>query len=456
MNSTGADTYCSGLFSDVTPAGGTRPTDIFGAALSVVKNPSNNVANIFKNHIGTSPPFTALSAAPNDWTMTIAYSHATGPLTEAYISTIDQQGNLWGTYEYQASILKFSPQLAPLVNVSLYPFDGTTADPSIENTGRKTGVLSIDPSGNLWFASGFSLDINTGQFDNATGAIFELDTNGNVLSPSTGYTSGGIVNPWTAMADTNGFIWVGNYGYYNDNSGTFHNLGGDVSLLSPTGSAQSPSSGWNVSNGFLPGVINFDANHNAWVTNSRSATLLEFPPLTTGTGLSNPAPGTALAIPKSAFDIVFDTQSQGWFAYGSGIGEINTTGAVTNTTITSGSGLTSAAELAVDASNRIWVYNQNAAANGGTCSGITLSVFSGGSGLGAPLSNIALGTDIAACSFIGATGFLIDNAGSILIENGQVQSYYVGPYLYGYDGLIRFVGLATPTKTPNTGPPQAP
>jgi hypothetical protein len=265
-----------------------------------------------------------------------------------------------------------------------------------------------------------------------------------------------------AMADTNGYVWAGSYGYYDDAMGNFYNLGGDVSLLSPTGAAESPSTGWNVSKAFRPGLINFDANHNAWVTNTQAANLLEFPALTTGTGVSNPAPATLVTIPATATDIVFDTQNQGWFTYGSvgEIGKIDSSGAVTNTVISSGSGLISAAELAIDASNRIWVYNQNAASNSGECAGVTLSVFSGGSGGGAPLSTIALGSDIAACSYFGATGFLIDNAGSILVENVEAQSSYSGGYLYGFGegegGLTRFVGLATPTKTPNTGPPQAP
>ena len=53
-----------------------------------------------------------------------------------------------------------------------------------------------------------------------------------------------------AMADTNGYIWVGNYGYYDDNQGNFYKLGGDVALLNSSGTAESPSTGWNVSLAF--------------------------------------------------------------------------------------------------------------------------------------------------------------------------------------------------------------
>ncbi len=50
VNSNGTDTNCSGLFTDITPMGGTKPSDTFGAALMMVKNPGYNVANIYMNH----------------------------------------------------------------------------------------------------------------------------------------------------------------------------------------------------------------------------------------------------------------------------------------------------------------------------------------------------------------------------------------------------------------------
>jgi sugar lactone lactonase YvrE len=127
--------------------------------------------------------------------MTITYSESVGPLAGANISTIDQKGNLWGALHYQEAVLKFAPDFTPLVNVNLYPFDGTPDDPGFQDTGRKTGVMSIDPSGNLWFASNFSLNFNTGFEDNPSGAIFELDPNGKVLSGAYGYTRGGVYNP---------------------------------------------------------------------------------------------------------------------------------------------------------------------------------------------------------------------------------------------------------------------
>ena len=142
---------------------------------------------------------------------------------------------------------------------------------------------------------------------------------------------------------------------------------------------------------------------------------------------------------------------------GGALGEVYPTQLLGSTSIT-GSGLISPSELAVDASNRIWTLNLDHSLNGGYCPKATLAVFSGGTGGGAPLSPIALGSDVGGCLLLGPEGFLIDNAGSVLVDDVLAKGYLdpsTGAY-YGQAGLTRFVGLATPTKTPNTGPPQTP
>jgi len=397
--------------------------------------------------------------------MTITYADSynnLGPLAGANITTIDQQGNLWGN-EYSQTIVEFSPKLVPLVNVSMDPLPNTNIVP-IFSEGPKTGVMSIDPSGDLWFAA--SVVGNTSsQRTEPEGAIYELGPTGNLLSPTTGYTSGGIVNPLTAMADTNGLVWVSNLGSYLNASNTDTVLGGDISLLSSSGTPYSPAAGWNVSQSFSPGITNFDGSHNAWVINTAATQLFSFPATITGSGPANPA--TIINLPGYADDIVFDTTGQAWFLVDSSyesssndtLGYLSSTGALQSSSI-SGGGLVHGSELAVNASNRIFVNNLNfnAAASPGFCPAVTLTIFSGGAGGGAPLVPYALGSDIAACNLVGSVsgGFLIDNAGSVLLDNATVQSSYSNNSLNGFAGLIRFVGLATPTKTPNTGPPQAP
>jgi hypothetical protein len=109
VNSNGIDASCSSLFADFTPAGGTVPADTFGAALSVVRNPGNNVANIFTKHVGATPPFPALAAGPNDWTMGITYS------TDNQSSVQLGTGTQW-TWRVASRLLRNSAsQIGPLL-----------------------------------------------------------------------------------------------------------------------------------------------------------------------------------------------------------------------------------------------------------------------------------------------------------------------------------------------------
>ena len=232
VNSTGIDGQCATLFNDAKP-GATAPTDTFAAALDIVQNPANNVSQLY-GLIPSSPPFVALTSAPADWTMTITYSEASGtasPLSGATIRTIDQEGKLWGSYQH-TNIAKFSPQLAPLLNFSLANLANSGTSPHFNDVNQKTGLVSIDPTGNLWVASSDTVNSVNMAVVNPTGSILEFDNSGNLLSTAAGYTGGGIVNPTMALADTNGYVWVGNEGFY-ESGNTTYNLGADVALLSP-------------------------------------------------------------------------------------------------------------------------------------------------------------------------------------------------------------------------------
>jgi outer membrane biosynthesis protein TonB len=92
VNSTGGSagdgTPCGLLFSIATPPGGSAPADTMTAALRIAQNPSNNVTEIFglaKTDTYFQP---ALTAAPNDWTLSLTYMVATpsiSPATGSYV-----------------------------------------------------------------------------------------------------------------------------------------------------------------------------------------------------------------------------------------------------------------------------------------------------------------------------------------------------------------------------------
>jgi hypothetical protein len=67
----GSMTPCGMLFTAATPPaqGATAPTDTIGAALDIALNPGNNASDIFNVGVAQGPFQTALSQAPNDWTI---------------------------------------------------------------------------------------------------------------------------------------------------------------------------------------------------------------------------------------------------------------------------------------------------------------------------------------------------------------------------------------------------
>ena len=75
INSTGGvandGSACGSLFAMSTPAGGSAPTDVVGALLNILKNPTQSVAGIF-NLAQASPPFQpAVASAPAKWVLPI-------------------------------------------------------------------------------------------------------------------------------------------------------------------------------------------------------------------------------------------------------------------------------------------------------------------------------------------------------------------------------------------------
>jgi hypothetical protein len=64
------ENYCSTLFSDATPSGGTLAADTTQAALYIAQNPSHNVSALF-GLIPPSPPFVALHTVPADFNVSL-------------------------------------------------------------------------------------------------------------------------------------------------------------------------------------------------------------------------------------------------------------------------------------------------------------------------------------------------------------------------------------------------
>jgi sugar lactone lactonase YvrE len=112
--------------------------------------------------------------------------------------------------------------------------------------------MAIDPSGNVWVS-------NMNQ-----SSLTELSSSGAATSPSTGYTGGGIVRPSGVAIDTSGNVWVANAqcgGAYPQASYI------SISEFSGSGAAISPSTGYTGGGVNFPCAVAIDASGNVWVAN---------------------------------------------------------------------------------------------------------------------------------------------------------------------------------------------
>jgi len=73
---TGSTTNCGMLFTDTTPYQGTAPSDTFGAALLLAKNPNQNVSTAFGLATTNGPFQPVMTSAPADWTVPLLPTNA--------------------------------------------------------------------------------------------------------------------------------------------------------------------------------------------------------------------------------------------------------------------------------------------------------------------------------------------------------------------------------------------
>ena len=157
-----SSTACSTLFSDVTPTGGTAPTDTLQAAVYMSLNPTSTNANGSSANLtalyGLSSgfaQFSGLSTQPTDWTLGITYgSNTTVAGAGTYLLydpehvANDASGNVWlanfNTTSTGNSVTELSATGTPLVQTLT----------TIYGTNRE---LAIDPSGNVWLPDSYGL-----------------------------------------------------------------------------------------------------------------------------------------------------------------------------------------------------------------------------------------------------------------------------------------------------------
>ncbi|MFI5304251.1 MAG: hypothetical protein ACHQYP_05575 [Nitrospiria bacterium] len=128
--------------------------------------------------------------------------------------------------------------MAAGITVNSFPVRNITK----ESLANPEGI-AVDPTGNIWVAN-YNDD-----------SVSKRDSNGKLLSPSLGFTGGGLNKPLGIAIDATGNVWVANYG---NNS---------VTKLDSSGKPLSPSSGFTVNGLNLPFSITIDTVGNVLVAN---------------------------------------------------------------------------------------------------------------------------------------------------------------------------------------------
>jgi streptogramin lyase len=395
VNSSG-DAVCAPLFNAAKTSQGT-PANTLDAALNIVRNPGTNVAGVFNAGSAQGPFQPVLSTKPNDWTMSITYGGcvpACGGLNQPGSLAIDSAGNVVVANYFGGVISKFSPAGVP---ASATGFAGLGLSQSYG--------ITIDGSDNAWVTNEQSV---TAANNYHAGSVTEFSSTGVELS-GYGYTGGGVYFPLAAAADSDGEIWVADYG------------SSAASLLAGDGSGISGSGGYGAAALPFTTAVAVDGSHNAWFAVQGGAARV-----TTAGAVNN---YSCCAEPAG---IAVDTAGNVWIAdySASSVVELLSTGSVANrVTVLGGTG--GPQGIAVDGSGNVWIstYRGNAVVELAGSSSAALSPPQG-YGLGASLNE--------------PFGLAVDASGNLWLSNA------------GANTLTQFVGLASPIKTPLLGPPVQP
>ncbi len=392
---------CSQLFSSTTTTGGSAPTNTLDAALNLVRNPGVNVAALYSQSTASSAFAPALSKAPSDWTMFINYTGA-GMNSPTGVG-VDATGNVW-VASYFSAVSEFSP-----TGNAIFA-NGITSGGLFHSYG-----LAVDAQNDIWVPN----EDSTGTGVNGgLGSVTTLSSAGQVTSGAAGYYAGGIYYPIAVAVDTNATTWVINYG----NS--------SLTLLSSSGKPLSGTNGYMSPKLVFPVAIALDASHNAWLANQEDVTVTKVS--------ADGSQFTSYSCCNGASGIAIDQRGDVWVAnyYGDSISQLGSDGTV----ISSGYSDNKASiwhpqGIAIDGSGHVWITNYLG-------SSITELAGSTASSPGQILSPTAGYTRDA--GLVEAYAAAIDASGNLWVTNFYTNT------------LTEIIGLATPVKTPQLGPVQAP
>ena len=387
---------CGQLFSATTPASGTAPSTTFGAAFNLTRNPGSNVATLYTQAVASTAFSPTLAKAPADWTLFINYTG--GGMKAPGAVGIDANGNVW-VASYFGVVSEFSPAGSPI------SANGITGGGLCNSYG-----LAIDPSNNVWVTNEESAS------PPCSDSIVEINSSGQFVSGTKGFTAGGLNYPVAIAIDPNSTVWAIDYGNSH------------LTLLNSSGQPTSGASGYTSTDLVFPVAVAIDANHNGWIANSGGTTVTKVSP--------DGKQFTSISCCNAPFGLAFDQSGNLWVSnfFGDSVSEISSTGTVVSSGYTGGA-LNHPQGIAVDGSGNVWVANYR----GPSITELASATSSSPGKILSPAAGLA-----PDASLIEAYSVAIDSSGNVWVTN------------FGSNTLTEVVGLAAPVKTPLLGPPQAP
>ena len=411
---------CRQLFAAAQAPGEPQVKNTLAAAHGLALVPGHGTDDVFSLQ-GKQRYAPALTEAPNDWTMALVYvgSGMNAPGRMAF----DADGNIWVINNFEA------PGTTPGTKLTVLSPTGEPILGSPITGGGLGGAgygVTIDQSARVW----------VGNFAASNVSLFS--GTGAVLSPGTGFMQGGISKPQGMATDSQGNIWIANFG---GDSVVVYRDGDPSQFEQMTGSG--------IFNSFSVAI---DADDNAWVTNGAEAVARgsvtkianDGTPLQTirGGGLRSPQ------------TIAVDQQGNLWVAnlLSKSVTLIGPDGRISPLSPIRVNGMGGAWGLSIDGDGNVWVAGFPNTHITLIC-GAEPESCPGDRETGDPISPKKNSYVSAGLQHL--TGIQVDSAGNVWAANNWTTGSSIKEFVGG-NGLVELVGAAPPVATPLIGPPASP
>jgi sugar lactone lactonase YvrE len=466
-----ADT-CRAITGLALPLNDKEPEDTFQAIANMATTPWRNPVPLF-DLVGVDIYQPDLDdTPPSAWVLALKFLGDPRPFAGPGNIAVDRNGQLWvgNNYVHEEGFI-----LPDCAGDLLYEMDPTTGLVNTYTGGGVDGVgfgITIAPNDDIWVGN-FGFKGETCPRNPSSDSVSQFTSEGVPLSPDGviidgmyieggGWTNGGIGWPQGTVSNRRGDIWIASC-----NGEVIDNEQVDVTIYRDG----NPDSWFVIKQPDLikPFDVAFDTHGIAWVTGTNSDNVFAFRP----DGAQISASPFALEPGSRPLGAASDSRGNVWVAL-SGLlefpcpdlvnpvppnetpavlmfnpsGQQARSSSVTGNNATHPGGLTVPWGIAVDGADNVWVAN---------FAGKRLSSFCGADISSCPESyktGDALSPDdtgYASELLDRNTGLAIDSSGNVWLANNwkeiPIQTDPAG------DGLVVFIGLATPIKTPLIGTP---